>query len=413
MLKILKRTLVVTLALSVLSVSALANTWKVVDYDTSDWSLATGEIPIVYQELDVNGLPTGNYVSGSQIDALGLDLKVYATNVEWREAFFDRNYDVNYGGNRIYARLFVDGKATERVAPTGGLADLQYQWVDYMWELEAPYKIHQKLYAYINGAWVTDPDGIPTYPTRYSGENADIVVSQPQVGVDMSGFASGDATGREYMFVDAISKVFEKRLTGPAFPSTLTSNSLTKVISTFVDGTTPATVTWVSAGYEVDAPYRVYEFLSADGYVMDGTNGYPRIFRYTGGYAKPSITYIDHKIDLAEFKAGPNTAPVIARVVHDGVATSVYAKTGEYATLNIFPALNYDEAYKYADAELVARVNANGKVSVIKEPIKVRLPLSYLGGSLDIEWGSVTVEVIPSMLNNFISPATIVVNPIY
>jgi hypothetical protein len=338
-------------AMCLAAVSASASTWVIKDYDTSS-STPLPTAPIVYQEFDDNGFPTGRVVSG--LSAQAENLKGFA-DVELKNSWISDVYP-----NAEYANLYADGNYTGRVFATGrdgsvpGL--VQYRDVDYMWEAAAPYKIYSIKQAnlLINGKaqWFGTVE--KNYPVQYTGRNASVTSERVAYG-----FADYEVTGTNkvstvpsvikssYMDKTAytalvgltsdqlapstlptktvevakdatilIPRTYDLKLTGPSFddngvqtaggkviygtkesnPSKFNVSNLLTTITDVSGNLAYCDITWTKGAYEKAKPYRLYEYLTIDGVVMDGSaigNGLykPSIFRYTGAKAN-----LDHKI---------------------------------------------------------------------------------------------------------------------
>ena len=415
-----------TLMLSILGTTgaAFANEWKKVGYDTSAAAVATGRYACVYQEVDAYGIPTGNVKSGYEVYALNLGLQAFANSALWKNSFIDKSHycslsmmgDYNFKnhdqlpahdcGNLEYATLVLDGEDQKRFIATGAYGNVEYRWTNLYWEKEAPYKIYQQKEAnFGDGNWYSDP----TYPTRYSGENEKVIISQPQVYIDQSTIPmTGDVTGYETLFNKSVAKLYQRTLTGTSIPVSVFDDVTYPNAGLFTNGVT-ADATWVDAGYESDAPYRYYQILSLDGYLMDGskiviqTNDpanpivitKPYIYRYTGGFAKPTITYTDYRVDLSTYNSVDKTAKVSAAVVLDGVMTNRREYTGDYATLSYKD--NHDDKndVKSIDAVFVARVNGDELVAKYLGQWPMNFDVNQ------VNWGSLKLEKIPQYMNDY------------
>ena len=430
--KKLRRICAGTLALAALGAanSALANTWKQVGYDTSDAAVATGRYACVYQEFDDNGMPTGNIKSGNDIYTLNMNFPAFATTVGWKNSFIDKTHTCSLAapgsvyfynhdllpehdcGNLEYATLVLDGKEQERVTATGAYGNVEYRWSNWFWEKAEPYKIYQKKEVKFPGSstWYTDD----SYPMRYSGVNEKVTVTQPQVYIDTNTLPLvGDATGNEWLFNKSVQKLYQRYLTGSTIPVTVIDD-ITYENGLFTNGLL-AEPKWVDAGYEQTPPYRMYQILSLDGYLMDGgtitikTNGEPMvwqkpyIYRYTGGFAKPTITYTDYKIDFSTYNSADRTAAVVATVVLDGRKTTLPpVATGEYATFDFSEVRDDATATKYIKGVFTARVNQNGKVVVMRADLDYALPITSELNNVD--WGYVTLNAVPQVTNGYLFP---------
>ncbi len=183
MLANLKKGLTVALAatLCFATVSASAATWKKVDYNTSDFTATSGvlTVPVVYQEYDVNGYPTGRMVEGDAAVKEGLD--------GWANITVGSTWVSDVYPNAQYAKVYADGVYTGKVLPTGLAgedAGVEYRTVDFMWEVAAPYRIYAetqaKLFKDGTVQWFFDDD--KNYPVVYSGKNAAVVNERAYYG---------------------------------------------------------------------------------------------------------------------------------------------------------------------------------------------------------------------------------------
>ena len=426
-----KKALAGSLALVTLGAanSAFANSWKQVGYDTSDNAVATGRYACVYQEFDNYGIPTGNIKSGVEIYTLNMNFPAFAETVEWKNSFFDKSHYCSLSqkgdflfanhdllpahdcGNKEYATLVLDGKTQERVTATGAYGDVEYRWSNLFWEKAEPYKIYQKKEINLNGTWYTDD----TYPMRYSGKNEKVIVSQPQVYINESTLPLvGNATGKEILFNKSVEKLYQRSLTGTIIPVTVIDDVTFPNAGLFTNGLL-AEPTWVDAGYEQTPPYRMYQILSLDGYLMDGTKmtiktndpenpiviTKPYIYRYTGGFAKPTITYTDYKIDLSTYNPVDRTAAVVATIVLDGRKTTLApVATGEYATFDYVEVLDNETATKKVDGKFTARVNENGKVVIKTADFEGTLPIFSTDNT--VNWGTVQLYTGQQTTNGYL-----------
>lgn len=345
MLNKLKTGLTTALAatLCLASVSATAAEWRFKDYDTTGGVLPSA--PIVYQEFDSNGLPTGRVVSGYSAQAEGL--KGFA------EMSLKGTWVSDVYPNQEYAKLYADGAYTGRVYATGrdGEDLVTYRDVDFMWEASAPYKIYSIKQARLTINGVTQWFGTveKNYPVQYSGKNASVAVQRVAYG-----FGDYEVTGANkvslvperikqgYMDTKAYSEIrgieadklapqvvaptpievsrdagfliprtYDLKLVGPSFDDngnqiaggtvlygtkypTPANFNVPNLLTTLKDNITDeiyyCDITWTEGGFERAKPYKLYEYLTVDGVVMDGSkigeNLYkPCIFRYTGATA--------------------------------------------------------------------------------------------------------------------------------
>lgn len=99
-----------------------------------------------------------------------------------------------------------------------------------------------------------------------------------------------------------------------------------------------ATVDWVYAGYELSAPYEIYEYLSIEGIIFDGdidndgSYDTPVVFRYTGDFVKanPKVEWRYAFVERAE----PHKIieeKFVENMNGDMIATGEYRASGEFA----------------------------------------------------------------------------------
>lgn len=330
------------------SASVGAAEWRIKDYDTS---AGITPAPIVYQEFDANGLPTGRVVAGYEAQQEGL--KGFA-QVELKNSWVSDVYP-----NAEYINLYADGNYTGRVYPTGrdGKDLVTYRDVDFMWEAAAPYRIYSikqaKLFKDGKVQWFGNAE--MNYPVEYTNRNADVKVERIKYG-----FGEYEITGTNavapipekivnegYFDMNAYTRIkgvtadmikakeeapkaveiskntdieiprtYDLKLTGPSFDQNgkATANGLTliaskdsdyakynvkNILETYNDSygyneMANCEITWTPAGYEAAKPYRLYEYLTVDGVVMDGSIFYqdcektlykPCIYAYSGATA--------------------------------------------------------------------------------------------------------------------------------
>lgn len=169
------------------TVSASAAEWRVEGYDTSNGLTTTA--PILYQEYDSFGLPTGRYVAGEAAQDFGL--KGFS-EVSLNDRFVDRTFP-----NNEYAYLYADGQNTNRIVPTGrdGSDLVEYRDVAFAWEVAAPYKIFSIRQAKLNIDGRVQWYGVANegYPVEYTGENAAVSVQKKDYGFGFYKVVDGNA----------------------------------------------------------------------------------------------------------------------------------------------------------------------------------------------------------------------------
>lgn len=329
-------------AMCLATVSASAAEWRIKDYDTSRG--ITPSAPIVYQEFDGNGMPTGRVVSGLSAQQEGL--KGFA-EIELKDSWVSDVYP-----NKEYANLYADGNYTGRVFETGrdGKDLVRYRDVDFMWEAAAPYRIYAITQARltINGSaqWFGTVE--KNYPVKYTDRNASVTSERVAYGFGdyeitaantvsvvpeviknyymdntaytaISGVTAAQLSPKSVSPVpvqvskDAeilIPRTYDLKLTGPSFdpngnqiangkvlygtkesdPAKFNVANLLTTLRDYKGELAYCDITWTIGGFESAKPYKLYEYLTVDGVVLDGSaigNGLykPCIFRYTGATA--------------------------------------------------------------------------------------------------------------------------------
>lgn len=400
MLTKIKKKAAVALAAAVClsSVNAFAAQWCIKDYDTTNAMAGTKPVvPIVYQEFDDNGLPTGRVVSGKSAQAEGL--KGYA-DAELANAWISDVYP-----NKEYINLYADGVYTGKVFATGrdGVDLVEYKDVDFMWEVSAPHKIYSitKAKLNINGKATWFGTVEKNYPVNYTGRNAEVTaervafgfagyeiyaankvvpvrdiienyykdaraytamvgITKDEINPNRDYAKSINVTGRDLF----IPRTYDVKLTGPAFDAegnqikngmTIYGSSYAKpgdmniadIVGVCADTVTGALIgaelTWTPAGFEAAAPYKLYEYLTIDGVVMDGRYVYtdaagfnyymPAIYRYTGATANLKFRTV-----VAEVDASGQVILDKQISYNDGIS---YVSTGETIATGIYPNAEY------------------------------------------------------------------------
>lgn len=319
------------------TVSASAQ-WQFAGYDTRDLD----NIGKIYNEK-VNGY----YTSKSKIDPIASD------DVEWRfegyeydypHAGYDRLYlEGNYqnitrynnlfpqwetrfkdylwevcvnqetGGHRIYQRQqsnipgkgwawdFGENESVEAVllSPTNRNADVTYSF---------------KTYGFanfdLNGNFVS-PEVAAMY--EYFGVNNKIF----EYDYDTREIAAGtffhsdnlsaiDESTGQYVVSDAeiaamVGSIQSKFVTGPSFHN---DNPTKDVAAIYLANSDKgwewdsdvvryggAKIAWTPLSYEMQEPYKQYQYLVVNGVVLDGRNDTPKVWRYTNGKATPNVEW--------------------------------------------------------------------------------------------------------------------------
>lgn len=330
MLKIKKIVAVVAAIAALTSVSASAE-WISSGYDTTDLS----NIGKIYNEVI-----GGNYTSKTKFVPLKeKDIKWVAEGYElaWPHAGYDRLYlENNYQYITRYNNLFPQWET---------------RFADYFWELYGNHRIYQRQQTKIpNLGWRWDySDNAALDNTLFTKTNrfADVETSFKWYGVgpfDFDGkfvsdevaamyarfgvnnheftvkpgtkdivdgtFFSDENLSRinaygEYAVSDAeiadhAASIISKYLTGPSYRGDdPTKNVAAEYLKhgeawAWDDDTLMyggAQVSWTGVMYEMAEPYNMYQYLIINGIVFDGHNDLPRIYRYTGGKATPSVEW--------------------------------------------------------------------------------------------------------------------------
>ncbi|MGM9551229.1 MAG: hypothetical protein ACI3XA_03135 [Clostridia bacterium] len=184
-------TLALATSLCLATVSASAAEWRRVDYNTSaienGVSVTSLAVPVVYQEFDDLGLPTGRMVEGEAAVKEGL--------VGWANVTVGGTWVSDVYPNDQYAKLYADGNYTGRVIPTGlfgEAAGVEYRDVNFMWEVAAPHRIYAATQAKLfkDGVVQWFASAEKNYPIVYSGENAAVTHERAYYG-----FADYKVTG--------------------------------------------------------------------------------------------------------------------------------------------------------------------------------------------------------------------------
>ena len=338
-------------ALCASAVSVSAAEWKLTGYETSDAGISPfyQESALIYQEFDDSGIATGRQVSGKEAWAEGL--RGYG-KVTFMNPWVDRTFP-----NKEYAKMYVDGEYSGRVFETGrfGKDVVNYRNANYMWEAAAPYKIFSKTQAYLADGWYTDA----SYPAQYSAQNATVVKTRPHYGFgDYEIVGNNDVRlvpealkayrdpnyasvngaltiadlnpSVEFRAIEFNGKLevpclYDLVLAGPTFnydgtiadefgltltasktnAASLANFNVANLLSTERDSFTGdfqyAVISWTDGGFEIAPPHKMYQFLTVDGVVMDGSYipgtamRKPYIYRYTGN-ANPAVTWVPEKV---------------------------------------------------------------------------------------------------------------------
>lgn len=283
--------------------------WRHAGYDLD------GDFEIQYQEFDEKGLFTGRMVKGAAAEAEGL--KGFPTTVEYKDSYpnaiyycafagqiHDANTPAHFCGHENLTGLYLDGNKVVANWATGLKAGVEEKWENLYFEKAAPHKIVQKMYTNLpNAGWVTSVN----HPTRYSGINDIVTVKSEQVYVDIEDVLGGakDVVCVEPAWYDVFKntkKLYQKRLVGSIVPVEVVDDTVGAY--GLYSAEPCAKVEWIPAGYEGVYPYRVFEVLSIDGYVFDGSTitikgddvtplddvvvKKPYIYRYNGAFAHPN-----------------------------------------------------------------------------------------------------------------------------
>lgn len=407
---------VLSAALCFASVSVSAE-WRIKDYDTSMG--ITPSAPIVYQEFDANGLPTGRVVAGYEAQKEGL--KGFA-EIALKDTWVSDVYP-----NAEYATLYADGNYTGRVFATGrdGEDLVEYRDVDFMWELAAPYKIYSirqaKLFKGGAVQWYGTVE--KNYPVEYTNRNAAVSSERVAYGfgdfevtgtnkvalvpdylkasymdakayTDMVGVNAAMISAKKQPFaptpvdvtavanIIAIPRTYDLKLTGPSFdangnqtPNAVTvyaskhnapenfavANLLTTLNDIYGD-IAICDITWTPAGFESAKPYRLYEYLTVDGVVMDGSEiakdvYKPCIYKYTGATAN-----LKHRTVIAGVSANGEVMIKTQVSFNDGIT---YVDEGAPYGTGIYPNVEYRvekgviEGYKTVTPVYVFKYNDN------------------------------------------------------
>lgn len=372
--KIKKIVALVATIVALTSVSASAE-WVSSGYDTTDLD----NIGKIYNEVI-----GGNYTSKSKF--VPLEQK----DIKWVAEGYELSYP--HAG---YDRLYLEGNRQEITRYNNLFPQWETKFADYFWELYGDHRIYQRQQTNIPGlgwrwdysddAYVDSKLFVPTNryakvttdyklygvgPFDFEGkfvskEVADMYarfgvadheyIFNPETKEIADGTFFSDEnlsrldTNGEYVVSDAeiadhAASVMSKYLTGPSYRGdAATKNVASEYLKhseawewdndTLIYG--GGKVSWTGVMYEMAEPYNMYQYLIVNGIVFDGHNDLPRIYRYTGGKATPTVEW---KYAFAEKEYPYNVIEykyVDGKLAIDEVTGEpIYRMpTGEYANL--------------------------------------------------------------------------------
>lgn len=375
---------------------------------------------------------------------------------EWKHAFYEAEYP-----HRGIEQLHIEGVATGKTRYMGENAKVNTKEVNEFWETKVPYFVYNRIYSDFTGVYAptntlkaageTAPvaqdwvkvgfenivveDGVAKdytlmYDAYENKTNIDYVLDDlykayvAAIAANPEAFLKGELKAGYSLFDKAVKNVSWLELEGPDYV-----NGGTKKVVPFasiVDGTNPdwfdnglvssnaatkdnaflnvdwedayADVAWVYGGYEFDAPHRMYEYLSINGVVMDGSE----IELVGSTVEKEEVVetvkdYVDRvhlvtkAVDLENYSTLTNYDYIVTPV--DTEATKTVNETFDFKVSND----PLRETVEKIDVE--HNVGAQYEVRLVEvttEPGKVRLPriYRYTGGYANpvVEWKTAFAE---------------------
>lgn len=328
---------------------------EIVYEERDDAGIFTGRMANAYGE---RGYLTeyAKVVLATTEERYGLDLKPFA-DLEfknyWVEAYYPNNQYVGaYADGKFLGKYVATGKngVADKL--------VNYKDVDFDWEVAAPFGIYSIKKAWLNIGGVNQWFGTVEagYPTAFTGRYADVKVSKPEYGFLDYKVANGKvativeaaderiwsawvnptvwnaveginaeslrptAVPAERIYIDRYADIkvpatYEYTLVGPAFDANGVATPAAKTVKAIGykgdlanfgyaylldvaygrDGALEyCDITWTAGGYELESPHNVYEYLTINGVVMDGSAVevapgkvvyLPNIVAYTGAVA--------------------------------------------------------------------------------------------------------------------------------
>lgn len=317
------------LALGAISASAA---WVSAGYDTTDLN----NIGKIYNEI-----VDGNYTSKIKVEP------VAAEDIKW----VTEGYELEYP-HAGYDRLYLEGNAQKITRYNNLFPQWETRLVDCFWEIGGNHRIYQRQQTKIPGlGWRWDyssdpaleamifvpttrtqavdvdyrPYGIGRFDLKGNLVSDEIMAMYDAFGVYATDYdviegtkeiAPGsffhnanlsalDETGH-FVVSDAeialeAGLISSKFLTGPDYGNggSITKDAAAEYLAhpywqwagEEVVKAAVADIDWTAPMFEVEEPYNMYQYLIINGLVFDGSNDLPRIFRYTGGKATPTVEW--------------------------------------------------------------------------------------------------------------------------
>jgi hypothetical protein len=319
----------------------------------------------------------------------------------------------------------------------GNNADVNVKEVPEFWEAKVPYFVYNRLYSDFTGAfqptntlktnfksapvakeWVNKgfgryviEDGVAKDYTLIYEANADQVkVDLDKIDELKAQYDAAIANGVDYeeaskIFVNAINNVSWLKLTGPDYANggNMVIEPMAKIAAgadaTWYDdllaADTPATndvaylnvdyqdeytadIEWVTIGYELEAPYRIYQVLSVNGILMDGSF-VEKVGETVPVYEKAGEV-VDHKTAIQLVKKGVDLVDYKSEVKKDYVVTPFEAKEN----VSIYETETYkvsDDPMRETILDTIATPDgAQYEVRIVEykeEPAKSQLPYIF------------------------------------
>lgn len=161
-------------------------------------------------------------------------------------------------------------------------------------------------YRFLNNAWLND---VLVNYTMVGGEGDNKKDVIPESALSADKLSARDPYTGQYVMSDEdiagiVGAIQSKVLTGPSYRG---DSGVKDVAAEYLkhgdvwawDADSlvfgGAKVSWTGVMYEIEEPYKLYQYLIVNGIVFDGSNDLPRIWRYTGGNASPKVEwkYVD------------------------------------------------------------------------------------------------------------------------
>lgn len=117
---------------------------------------------------------------------------------------------------------------------------------------------------------------------------------------------------------------------------------LVKHVYTYNGSTAVCDTKWVLGGFELDAPYRYYEYLEVDGVLLDGSNGIPKVYRYIGTANVTAVYRSSSKLSNPAYYWNDEVQKFEFLV--DTTVTETLYYNGEYLTSRVVKYIQQDKS---------------------------------------------------------------------